>query len=113
MKTIPTYFNILIHPQKSSFSSLPNCEGYTMAFWQFIGKNKALAPLFVIVGAGISGGIGFMGYYLNHPDVILNKRSNPRPWNAVKDHENTKLLTINKSFFEARKGLPVDVEKQS
>ncbi|CAG8565116.1 11325_t:CDS:2 [Dentiscutata erythropus] len=45
-------------------------------------------------------------YTLRHsPEVMVNRIGHPLPWNNVQQHENPKLLTINKGFFENRKGL--------
>ncbi|RIB17201.1 hypothetical protein C2G38_2188009 [Gigaspora rosea] len=41
----------------------------------------------------------------NSPEVMVNRIGHPQPWNNVKQHENPKLLTINKDFFDSRKGL--------
>ncbi|CAG8712424.1 18161_t:CDS:2, partial [Racocetra persica] len=39
------------------------------------------------------------------PEVMVNRIGHPLPWNNVKQHENPKLITINKEFFESRKGV--------
>jgi len=72
-----------------------------------IRANPTLAPLFVAVGSGIGGALGFGAYYLAHnQDVVINKVKYPQPWNNVKPHENTKLFTWNKDFWSSRVGLP-------
>ncbi|RUS24119.1 NADH-ubiquinone reductase complex 1 MLRQ subunit [Jimgerdemannia flammicorona] len=77
-----------------------------MSAIQFIAKNPALAPLFVIGGAGIGGALYFMYHELrHHPDVTVNRRSNPYPWQRVEQHHNTKFITVNKDFFESRKNI--------
>ncbi|CAG8454174.1 9410_t:CDS:2 [Paraglomus occultum] len=71
----------------------------------FFRKNPALIPLFVASGAGIIGSMTFAGYVLStNPDVIINKTA-PHPWNRIQQHENAKLITINKEFFNSRKGV--------
>ncbi|RUS18477.1 hypothetical protein BC937DRAFT_88732 [Endogone sp. FLAS-F59071] len=42
----------------------------------------------------------------NHPDVTINKRDNPYPWQRVEQHQNTKFMTVNKDFFNSRKNIP-------
>ncbi|KAL1921321.1 uncharacterized protein VTP21DRAFT_11037 [Calcarisporiella thermophila] len=78
-----------------------------MTFIHFMSKNKPLIPLFMAVGAGLVGGVAFMGYNLAYnPDVILDKTGDRQPWNRIKQHQNSKLLTINKEFFENRRDMP-------
>ncbi|CAH7685026.1 hypothetical protein BY996DRAFT_6409554 [Phakopsora pachyrhizi] len=69
----------------------------------FLAKNVALVPLFVAVGLGLGGGIGFGIHYLkNNQDVVLRKKSNPDPWNKVPQDNNTKLFSFNPDFWRAR-----------
>ncbi|CAB4423955.1 unnamed protein product [Rhizophagus irregularis] len=72
----------------------------------FFRTNPALLPLFVAAGAGIFGGVGYAGYTLaKSPEVVVNRITPQQPWNKIKQHENPKLITINKEFFESRKGV--------
>jgi len=71
-----------------------------------IAKNAALVPLFVAVGLGLGGGIGFGIHYLkNNQDVVLRKKSNPQPWNQISQDNNTKLFSFNPDFWKSRSQL--------
>jgi len=72
----------------------------------FFRQNPALIPLFVAAGIGVFGGFGYAGYTLaKSPEVVVNRIGPQQPWNNIKQHENPKLITINKEFFEGRKGI--------
>ncbi|CAG8455374.1 13899_t:CDS:2 [Ambispora leptoticha] len=72
----------------------------------FLKANPTLIPLFLACGGGVGGSIMYAFYTLRtNPDVIVNKVGNPQPWNRIAQHENAKLITINKQFFEDRKGM--------
>ncbi|GBB94266.1 hypothetical protein RclHR1_02320021 [Rhizophagus clarus] len=72
----------------------------------FFKQNPALIPLFVAASAGICGGVGYAGYTLaKSPEVVVNRIAPQQPWNKIKQHENPKLITINREFFESRKGI--------
>ncbi|KAG0142206.1 hypothetical protein CROQUDRAFT_662844 [Cronartium quercuum f. sp. fusiforme G11] len=69
----------------------------------FIAKNAALIPLFVAVGLGLGGGIGFGVHYLkNNQDVVLRKSKSKDPWNQVQQYTNTKLFSFNPDFWSSR-----------
>ncbi|CAG8684221.1 14837_t:CDS:2 [Acaulospora morrowiae] len=71
----------------------------------FLKKNLALAPLFVASGVGVFGSLTYALYTLTYsPEVVVN-RSNQQPWNLIQQHENHKMITINKEFFEKRRGV--------
>ncbi|KAG9286779.1 hypothetical protein G9A89_012329 [Geosiphon pyriformis] len=73
---------------------------------KFFVNNPALIPLFVACGGGVFGSVWYASHTLrNNPDVVLNKFGNPQPWNNIEQHQNVKLITINKKFFEDRKGI--------
>ncbi|KAG0276984.1 hypothetical protein BGZ95_006721 [Linnemannia exigua] len=66
--------------------------------------NPALAPLFIFGGSGIVGGIAYIGHCLaNGPDVVINKTAAEKPWNRIQPHENAKLWSPNKDFWQDRK----------
>ncbi|KAG0353928.1 hypothetical protein BC939DRAFT_503120 [Gamsiella multidivaricata] len=66
--------------------------------------NPALAPLFIFGGSGIVGGVAYIGHCLaNGPDVIINKTAAEKPWNRIQPHENAKLWSPNKEFWQQRK----------
>ncbi|RIA88599.1 hypothetical protein C1645_774616 [Glomus cerebriforme] len=72
----------------------------------FFRQNPALIPLFVAAGTGIGAGICYSGYVLaKSPEVVVSRIGPQQPWNNIKQHENPKLFTINKKFFESRKGI--------
>ncbi|KAG0165807.1 NADH dehydrogenase 1 alpha subcomplex subunit 4 ndufa4 [Apophysomyces sp. BC1015] len=53
-----------------------------------------IAPLFVILG-GALGWAGFMGYrQLRSPEVTLDHKNNPHPWQEIKEGDQVKLLAV-------------------
>ncbi|KAH8914989.1 hypothetical protein BT69DRAFT_1357131, partial [Atractiella rhizophila] len=71
--------------------------------FQLLSHNPALIPLFGAVGLGLAlGGATAVHYLKNNPDVVVNKRQNPQPWNRVKQSENTKFFSWNPDFWKAR-----------
>ncbi|KAF9993408.1 hypothetical protein BGZ80_004696 [Entomortierella chlamydospora] len=71
---------------------------------QLVKSNPALAPLFLFGGSGVMVGVAYMGHCLaNGPDVIINKTAAEKPWNRIQPHENAKLYSPNKAFWENRK----------
>ncbi|KAF9355259.1 hypothetical protein BGX26_006807 [Mortierella sp. AD094] len=72
--------------------------------FQLVKSNPALAPLFLFGGSGIVGGVAYIGHCLaNGPDVVINKSAAEKPWNRIQPHENAKLWSPNKDFWENRK----------
>jgi len=55
-------------------------------------------PIYVV----IVGAVGGAGWYLTRlargPDVIWDRRNNPRPWEHVTQDTNTKMFAVNKQF---------------
>ncbi|GAA5877346.1 hypothetical protein JCM8547_003840 [Rhodosporidiobolus lusitaniae] len=77
------------------------------AVGRMLKRDPALTPLFVAVGAGVTGALAFGAHYLRHsPDVIVKKKQRPEPWNDVEQHKNTKLHSVNKDFWANRKDVP-------
>ncbi|KAI8079047.1 NADH-ubiquinone reductase complex 1 MLRQ subunit-domain-containing protein [Gilbertella persicaria] len=76
------------------------------SFFSFMRNNAALIPLFAIAGAGCAAAVSYPLYLLKtHPDIQIDKKNNPYPWQRVEQHENTKFFSSNPSFFEGRRGL--------
>nr|CAG8439748.1 8006_t:CDS:2 [Entrophospora candida]CAG8441607.1 3597_t:CDS:2 [Entrophospora candida] len=72
----------------------------------FLRQNIALIPLLVAASGGVVGGAAYGIYTLTTcPDVVLKRLDGQQPWNKIEQHQNQKLLTINRDFFESRKGL--------
>ncbi|GAA5969182.1 hypothetical protein JCM3765_005749 [Sporobolomyces pararoseus] len=73
-------------------------------------RDPSLSPLFVAVGLGVVGAMGFGLHYLrNSPDVIVRKSGDDRePWNRVQPGQNTKLFSVpqNKEFWDSRAAMP-------
>ncbi|CEP13963.1 hypothetical protein [Parasitella parasitica] len=75
-----------------------------MVFVQFMRQNLALAPLFVIAGAGCAAAVTYPLYLLRtHPEIQIDKKNNPYPWQRVQQHENIKLINATPAFYESRK----------
>ncbi|GAA99672.1 uncharacterized protein L969DRAFT_87006 [Mixia osmundae IAM 14324] len=72
----------------------------------FLARNPVLSPLFVAVGGGVVGALGFGAYYVaKSPDVVVNKRIKD-PWNDILPGHNTKLWSHNKDWWQSRASLP-------
>ncbi|GAA5822180.1 hypothetical protein JCM3770_005075 [Rhodotorula araucariae] len=70
-------------------------------------REPALTPLFFAVGGGIIAAVGIGQHYLrSSPDVTVNKKKRPEPWNDVEQHQNTKLHSYNPDFWASRKDHP-------
>jgi len=72
----------------------------------FLRQNIALIPLLAAASGGVVVGAAYGIYTLTTcPDVVLKRLDGQQPWNKIEQHQNYKLMTINKEFFNARKGL--------
>ncbi|XP_007472560.1 normal mucosa of esophagus-specific gene 1 protein [Monodelphis domestica] len=69
-----------------------------MNFVQFLMKRKELIPLIAFVSMAGCGAVGISFYTLAKPDVILNRRQNPEPWENVNPNHPQKLITINQKW---------------
>ncbi|KAM9410489.1 normal mucosa of esophagus-specific gene 1 protein [Pholidichthys leucotaenia] len=68
-------------------------------FFQTMRKRKELIPLVAFVGFAVTGAASACIYFLlTKPDVILNKTSNPEPWERVDPSTPQKLVTINQQW---------------
>ncbi|KAL1927007.1 hypothetical protein VTP01DRAFT_5337 [Rhizomucor pusillus] len=74
-----------------------------MSFITFIKANPALAPLFVVAGAGCAAAVSYPMYLLRtHPEILIDRKNNPEPWNRVQQHQNIKVRKLQKHFFECK-----------
>ncbi|KAG0048878.1 hypothetical protein BGZ83_006209 [Gryganskiella cystojenkinii] len=81
---------------------------------KLVQQNPALAPLFLFGGGGIVGGIAYIGHCLaNGPDVVINKTAAQKPWQRIQPHENAKLWSPNKEFWQERKERAEALKKQA
>ncbi|KAM8877005.1 normal mucosa of esophagus-specific gene 1 protein [Synchiropus picturatus] len=68
-------------------------------FFQMLSKKKELIPLIGFMAFAAAGATSAAIYFLfTKPDVILNKSSNPEPWERVDPSKPQKLLTINQQW---------------
>uniref|UniRef100_A0A1A8G7C0 Chromosome 15 open reading frame 48 n=1 Tax=Nothobranchius korthausae TaxID=1143690 RepID=A0A1A8G7C0_9TELE len=68
-------------------------------FIQLLRKRKELIPLVGIMAFAAAGATSACLYFLfTKPDVILNKTSNPEPWERVDPSKPQKLITINQQW---------------
>ncbi|XP_053721092.1 normal mucosa of esophagus-specific gene 1 protein [Synchiropus splendidus] len=68
-------------------------------FFQMLSKKKELIPLIGFMAFAAMGATSAAIYFLfTKPDVILNKSSNPEPWERVDPSKPQKLLTINQQW---------------
>ncbi|KAI8391120.1 uncharacterized protein BYT42DRAFT_526460 [Radiomyces spectabilis] len=77
-----------------------------MAFATFIRANPALAPLFLFAGGGCAAAVAYPLYLLRtHPEINIDRRNNPFPWQRVQQHENIKFINMVPEFYEGRKDM--------
>ncbi|XP_047397984.1 normal mucosa of esophagus-specific gene 1 protein [Sciurus carolinensis] len=69
-----------------------------MGVFQTMMKKKELIPLVLIMTFAAGGASSFALYSLRKTDVILDRKRNPEPWEAVDPTEPQKLLTINQQW---------------
>ncbi|XP_059558429.1 normal mucosa of esophagus-specific gene 1 protein isoform X1 [Myotis daubentonii] len=70
-----------------------------MKVFRVLMKNKELIPLALIITAAASGASSFAVYSLNKkPDVIIDRKRNPEPWENVDPNVPGKLITINQQW---------------
>ncbi|GAA5795256.1 NADH-ubiquinone reductase complex 1 MLRQ subunit [Helicostylum pulchrum] len=77
-----------------------------MAFITFVRANPALAPLFLFCGAGCAAAVTYPLYLLRtHPEIQIDRKNNPFPWQRVQQHQNIKLLNATPEFYASRKDM--------
>ncbi|KAF8529234.1 NADH-ubiquinone reductase complex 1 MLRQ subunit-domain-containing protein [Hysterangium stoloniferum] len=54
-------------------------------------------PLYAVIGFALAGAGWYTTRLATRPDIIWTK-SNPTPWNNVKQNENIKLMAVNHKF---------------
>lgn len=68
-------------------------------FIQMLKKKKELIPLVGLMVFAASGATSASIYFLlTKRDIILNKTSNPEPWERLDPSKPQKLLTINQQW---------------
>ncbi|XP_061739676.1 normal mucosa of esophagus-specific gene 1 protein [Nerophis ophidion] len=68
-------------------------------FFQVLRKKKELIPLISFMAFAATGATTASIYFLlTKSDVILNKTSNPEPWERVDPTKPQKLFTINQQW---------------
>ncbi|XP_038139340.1 normal mucosa of esophagus-specific gene 1 protein [Cyprinodon tularosa] len=68
-------------------------------FFQMLRKRKELIPLVGFMAFAATGATSASLYFLfTKPDVILNKTSNPEPWERLDPSKPQKLVTINQQW---------------
>ncbi|KAM9202778.1 normal mucosa of esophagus-specific gene 1 protein [Dugong dugon] len=69
-----------------------------MSFFQLLMKKKELIPLVLITSVAAGGASSFALYSLRKTDVIVDRKRNPEPWEAVDPSVPQKLMTINQQW---------------
>ncbi|XP_043990871.1 normal mucosa of esophagus-specific gene 1 protein-like isoform X1 [Gambusia affinis] len=68
-------------------------------FFQLLMKRKEVIPIVGIMAFAAAGAPSVAIYFLFHKnDVILNKTSNPEPWERVDPTKPQKFVTINQKW---------------
>ncbi|KAI9022873.1 NADH-ubiquinone reductase complex 1 MLRQ subunit-domain-containing protein [Phycomyces nitens] len=75
-----------------------------MGFGLFMKSNPALVPLFLFAGGGCAAAVSYPLYLLRtHPEIQLDKKNNPYPWQHIKQHQNIKFINAAPDFYAGRK----------
>ncbi|KAG1291596.1 hypothetical protein G6F66_007690 [Rhizopus arrhizus] len=75
-----------------------------MDFISFVRANPALAPLFLFAGGGCAAAVTYPLYLLKtHPEIQIDKKNNPYPWQRVQQHQHIKFINTYPEFYEKRK----------
>ncbi|XP_059771535.1 normal mucosa of esophagus-specific gene 1 protein [Balaenoptera ricei] len=69
-----------------------------MSFFQLLMKRKELIPLVLFTTVAATGALSFALYSLRKPDVIIDRKRNPEPWETVDPTVPKKLITINQEW---------------
>ncbi|TEA28757.1 hypothetical protein DBR06_SOUSAS24510012 [Sousa chinensis] len=69
-----------------------------MSFFQVLMKRKELIPLVFFTTVAATGALSFALYSLRKPDVIIDRKRNPEPWETVDPTAPRKLITINQEW---------------
>ncbi|CDH52166.1 predicted protein [Lichtheimia corymbifera JMRC:FSU:9682] len=40
-----------------------------------------------------------------HPEILVDRKNNPDPWNRVQQHQNIKFINAMPDFYAARKNM--------
>ncbi|KAJ8661329.1 hypothetical protein O0I10_003079 [Lichtheimia ornata] len=40
-----------------------------------------------------------------HPEILVDRKNNPDPWNRVQQHQNIKFINAKPDFYAARKNM--------
>ncbi|KAG5839432.1 normal mucosa of esophagus-specific gene 1 protein [Anguilla rostrata] len=68
-------------------------------FFQMLRKKKELIPLIGFMAFAAAGATSACIYFLlTKPDVIINKTTNPEPWENLDPSKPQKLITINQQW---------------
>jgi NADH dehydrogenase (ubiquinone) 1 alpha subcomplex subunit 4 len=59
-------------------------------------------PLVTIIVGALSGMTYMSWRAIKSPDIILNKKDNPQPWQHVSQDENTRLFDGSATFFKRK-----------
>ncbi|KAI8070000.1 hypothetical protein BC940DRAFT_296693 [Gongronella butleri] len=79
-----------------------------MGFFAFVRANPALGPLFLFAGGGCAAAVTYPMYLLRtHPEILVDRKNNPTPWNNVQQHQNIKFFNMYPDFYNCRKGLGI------
>ncbi|XP_048886988.1 normal mucosa of esophagus-specific gene 1 protein-like [Brienomyrus brachyistius] len=68
-------------------------------FFAMLRKKKELIPLIGCMVFAATGATSASIYFLlTKPDVIINKKNNPEPWECLDPSKPQKLITINQQW---------------
>ncbi|KAI7869652.1 NADH-ubiquinone reductase complex 1 MLRQ subunit-domain-containing protein [Spinellus fusiger] len=74
-----------------------------MGFSTFLKLNPALVPLFVFAGGGCIAAVSYPLYLLRtHPEIQVDKKNNPYPWQHVQQNRNIKLFSSHPEIYSSR-----------
>ncbi|ORY95439.1 hypothetical protein BCR43DRAFT_549123 [Syncephalastrum racemosum] len=80
--------------------------GLLQTFARTLKKNPALTPLFAFSAIGYTAALTHGLHVLRtHPEVEVDRKHNPEPWNRIKQDQNVKMLCPHPDFYASRKDM--------
>ncbi|KAI7898710.1 NADH-ubiquinone reductase complex 1 MLRQ subunit-domain-containing protein [Cokeromyces recurvatus] len=67
-------------------------------FLKISAKKPEIYPIVGILTFALSGAAYFGARAMRAPDVVWNSKSNPHPWQEIKDGEQVKLIALNQKY---------------
>ncbi|KAL1413624.1 hypothetical protein Q8F55_001399 [Vanrija albida] len=60
-------------------------------------------PIFAVVGGAVIGAGYYLGRLSQGSEVVWDRHGDWKPWDKIKQDENTKFITVSPEFWQKRK----------